>query len=99
MLVCAFRYDFTVNEIKKLRTTFELVGTLYLGPEAIPQNDTKVKVNDKIFAIEEVVPLDQRGEQYKKMMATQPEKRMYSKLYFLVTLPCISYEYCRTKLG
>ncbi|KAJ8737282.1 hypothetical protein PYW07_000553 [Mythimna separata] len=68
-------YDFKVAEIKKLRATYELIGTLYLGPDAVPQNDTKLKVLDKIYAIEEVVPLAKRTEEYKKMMATPPEKR------------------------
>ncbi|KAM3968509.1 E3 ubiquitin-protein ligase UHRF1 [Aphomia sociella] len=68
-------YDFKVDEIKKLRAVYELVGTLYLGPEAIPQNNTKARVLDKIFEIEEVVPLAQRNEEYKKMMVTQPDKR------------------------
>ncbi|KAJ2954656.1 hypothetical protein O0L34_g2952 [Tuta absoluta] len=68
-------YDFTVCEIKKLRTSYELIGTLYLGPEAIPQNDTVVRIHDKIFAIEEVTPLEQRNEEYKELMKTAPEKR------------------------
>ncbi|XP_026331879.1 E3 ubiquitin-protein ligase UHRF1-like [Hyposmocoma kahamanoa] len=68
-------YDFTLSEIKKTRTTYELVGTLYLGPEAVPQNETQVKVHDKIFNIEEVIPLEKRSEEYKRMMATLPEKR------------------------
>ncbi|XP_053623803.1 E3 ubiquitin-protein ligase UHRF1-like [Plodia interpunctella] len=68
-------YDFKVDEIKKQRTNYELVGTLYLGPEAVPQNDTKVRVNDKIFAIEEVVALADRSEVYKKLMITPPDKR------------------------
>ncbi|XP_063837600.1 E3 ubiquitin-protein ligase UHRF1-like [Ostrinia nubilalis] len=68
-------YDFKVDEIKKLRTSYELIGTLYLGADAVPQNDTRVKVHDKIFSVEEVVPLDQRTEEYKKMMVTPPEKR------------------------
>ncbi|KAH9643541.1 hypothetical protein HF086_016748 [Spodoptera exigua] len=68
-------YDFKISEIKKFRAIYELIGTLYLGPDAVPQNDTKVRVIDKIFAIEEVVPLAQRTEKYKKMMITPPEKR------------------------
>ncbi|CAH2985650.1 unnamed protein product [Chilo suppressalis] len=68
-------YDFKVNEIKKLRASYELVGTLYLGAEAVPQDDTKVKIHDKIFVIEEVVPLSERSDEYKKMMTTPPEKR------------------------
>ena len=68
-------------EIKKLRVLYELIGTLYLGPDAVPQNDTKVRVHDKIYAIEEVVPLAQRTEEYKKMMVTPPEKSMYQRDY------------------
>ncbi|KAG6459380.1 hypothetical protein O3G_MSEX011347 [Manduca sexta] len=68
-------YDFKVAEIKKLRTNYELIGTLYLGPDAVPQNDTKVRLQDKIFAIEEVVPLAKRSNEYKQMMLTPPEKR------------------------
>ncbi|CAH0703679.1 unnamed protein product [Spodoptera exigua] len=68
-------YDFKIAEIKKFRAIYELIGTLYLGPDAVPQNDTKVRVIDKIFAIEEVVPLAQRTQKYKKMMITPPEKR------------------------
>ncbi|XP_048006035.1 E3 ubiquitin-protein ligase UHRF1-like [Leguminivora glycinivorella] len=68
-------YDFKVEEIKKLRLTHELIGTLYLGPEAVPQNDTRARVHDKIFAIEDMVPLAERTEEYKEMMITQPEKR------------------------
>ncbi|XP_049885091.1 E3 ubiquitin-protein ligase UHRF1-like [Pectinophora gossypiella] len=68
-------YDFTVQEIKKLRTSYELIGTLYLGLDSIPQNETVVKLHDKIFAIEEVVPLDKRTKEYEMMMVTQPEKR------------------------
>lgn len=75
IVIIIHRYDFTVSEIKKNRTTYELVGTLYLGPEAVPQNDTQVKVHDKIFNIEEVIPLEKRTEEYKRMMATPPEKR------------------------
>lgn len=79
MLQCLFynyyyRYDFKIEEIKKLRSTYELLGTIYLGPEAVPQNDTKVKVLDKIFAIEEVVPLADRSLDQKNTMATQPDK-------------------------
>lgn len=69
-----YRYDFKIEEIKKLRSTYELLGTIYLGPEAVPQNDTKVKVLDKIFAIEEVVPLADRSLDQKNTMATQPDK-------------------------
>ncbi|XP_073950182.1 E3 ubiquitin-protein ligase UHRF1-like isoform X2 [Choristoneura fumiferana] len=68
-------YDFKIEEIKKLRTSHELLGTIYLGPEAVPQNDTKVRVLDKIFAIEEVVPLADRSLDQKNTMATQPDKR------------------------
>ncbi|CAG4977879.1 unnamed protein product [Colias eurytheme] len=68
-------FDFKVDEVKKLRKNYELIGTLYLGQEAIPQNDTKAYVHDKIFAIEEVVPLADRTEDYKKMIAEPPEKR------------------------
>lgn len=45
-----------------------------MGPDAVPQNDTKVRVFDKILAIEEVVPLAKRTEEYKKIMVTAPEK-------------------------
>ncbi|XP_063392583.1 E3 ubiquitin-protein ligase UHRF1-like [Cydia fagiglandana] len=68
-------YDFKVEEIKKLRLTHELMGTLYLGPEAVPQNDTRARVHDKIFAIEDIVPLAERTDQYNQMMITQPDKR------------------------
>ncbi|CAG9782394.1 unnamed protein product [Diatraea saccharalis] len=68
-------YDFKVDEIKKLRTSYELLGTLYLGADAVPQNDTKVKVHDKIFAIEDVVPLTERTEELRKIMTTETEKR------------------------
>lgn len=68
-------YDFKVSEIKKIRGTHELTGTLYLGPDAVPQNDTRIRVQDKIFAIEEVVPLAERSEEYKNIIATLPEKR------------------------
>lgn len=77
MFVSTNRYDFKVAEIKKLRATYELIGTLYLGPDAVPQNDTKLKVLDKIYAIEEVVPLVQRTEEYRKMMAAPPEKSKF----------------------
>ncbi|XP_011568402.3 E3 ubiquitin-protein ligase UHRF1 [Plutella xylostella] len=69
-------YDFKVDEIKKLRTSHELIGTLYLGPDAVPQNDTKVRVHDKIFAIEET-PLPDRSEEYRKMMVTPTERKTY----------------------
>lgn len=62
-----------MDEIKKLRTSHELIGTLYLGPDAVPQNDTKVRVHDKIFAIEET-PLPDRSEEYRKMMVTPTER-------------------------
>ncbi|XP_013184973.1 E3 ubiquitin-protein ligase UHRF1 [Amyelois transitella] len=68
-------YDFKIDEIKKQRTNYELVGTIYLGPDAVPQNDTKVKVNDKIFAIEEVVPMAERTKEYQKLMISPPDKR------------------------
>lgn len=69
------RYDFKVSEImKKLRNSYELLGTIYLGPDAIPQNDTKVALHDKIFAIEKVVPLADRTEEYSELMKTEPEK-------------------------
>lgn len=75
MLSHYHRYDFKVSEIvKKLRNTYELIGTIYLGPDAIPQNDTKVGLHDKVFAIEEVVPLSERTEEYKDLMKTQTEK-------------------------
>ncbi|CAH2036157.1 unnamed protein product, partial [Iphiclides podalirius] len=67
-------YDFRIDEIKKFRSSYELIGTLYLGVDSVPQNDTKVKVHDKIFVIEEVVPVDCRTEEYKIAMITQPEK-------------------------
>lgn len=51
---------------------------MYLGPEAVPQNETQVKVHDKIFNIEEVIPLEKRSEKYKQMMVTLPEKRKSS---------------------
>lgn len=70
-----------MNEIKKTHTTYELVGTLYLGPEAVPQNETQVKLNDKIFNIEEVIPVDKRSEEYKQMMVTLPEKRKSSCIF------------------
>lgn len=69
-----------MDEIKKLRTSYELIGTLYLGPDAVPQNDTRVRVHDKIFMIEEVVPLETRSEEYKTLMVTQPEKSKFNKL-------------------
>ncbi|XP_026756776.2 E3 ubiquitin-protein ligase UHRF1-like [Galleria mellonella] len=68
-------YDFKIEEIKEARRSYSLVGTIYLGSEAIPQNNTEVRISDKIFAIEEVIPLAERTEEYKKMMVTQPEKR------------------------
>ncbi|CAH1647903.1 unnamed protein product [Spodoptera littoralis] len=68
-------YDYKITAIKKFRAIYELLGTLYLGPDAVPQNDTRVRVLDKILAIEEVVPLAQRTEEYKKMMITPSEKR------------------------
>ncbi|CAG4983934.1 unnamed protein product [Parnassius apollo] len=68
-------YDFKIDEIKKLRSSYELVGTLYLGADSVPQNETKVKLHDKVFAIEEVVLVDQRSEVQKKMMKMQPDKR------------------------
>lgn len=57
-----------------MRANYELIGTLYLGPDAVPQNDTRVRVLDKIFAIEDVIPVAQRTEEYKKMVAAPPEK-------------------------
>lgn len=69
-----FRYDFKVDEVKKLRVNYEFVGTLYLGPDSVPQNDTKVKVHDKIFAIEEPVPVADRNEKYEKITSEAPEK-------------------------
>lgn len=48
-----------------------------MGPEAVPQNETQVKVHDKIFNIEEVIPLEKRSEEYKRMMATLPDKRKF----------------------
>ncbi|CAF4744509.1 unnamed protein product [Pieris macdunnoughi] len=70
-----FWYDFKVEEVKKGRRGYELVGTLYLGQDAIPQNDTKVPIHDKIFAIEEIVPLAKRSEEYKKLISNPPEPR------------------------
>ncbi|XP_014357936.2 E3 ubiquitin-protein ligase UHRF1 [Papilio machaon] len=71
-------YDFKVEEIKKIRSGHELVGTLYLGADSVPQNETKVTVLDKIFAIEEVVPVKERTKQYTTMMKTNPEKRSHA---------------------
>ncbi|XP_041987386.1 E3 ubiquitin-protein ligase UHRF1-like [Aricia agestis] len=68
-------YDFKVDKVNKTRTNYELIGTLYLGQDAVPQNETKVCVHDKIFAIESVVPLADRTEEYKKKMSQAPEKR------------------------
>lgn len=70
------RYDFKVDEIKKLRTSYEIVGTLYLGPDSVPQNDTKVKIHDKIFTIEEPVPLEKRTEDYLKSIQETPAASM-----------------------
>ncbi|XP_059059747.1 E3 ubiquitin-protein ligase UHRF1-like [Achroia grisella] len=68
-------YDFKIDKINKLRSVYELVGTLYSGSEVVPQNDTIVRVLDKIYTIDEVVPLAKRSKEYKKMMITQPDKR------------------------
>ncbi|XP_021188039.3 E3 ubiquitin-protein ligase UHRF1 [Helicoverpa armigera] len=73
-LELGYWYDFKVANIKKVRSTYELKGTLYLGADAIP-NDTSVRVLDKIYAIEEVVPLAKRSDDYNKMMVTPPGKR------------------------
>ncbi|XP_068626889.1 E3 ubiquitin-protein ligase UHRF1-like [Battus philenor] len=68
-------YDFKVEGITKLRKNYMLVGTMYLGKDSVPQHDTKVKVHDKIFAIEEVIPVAQRSDKCHKAMKVQPEKR------------------------
>lgn len=68
-------YDFKVSEIKKLQKSYELIGTLYLGPEAVPQHDSKIKLHDSIYAIEKVVPLSKRSEKCNKIMNTPTEKR------------------------
>lgn len=68
-------YDLKVTEIKKLKKNHVLIGTIYLGPEAVPQNDTTVTVLDKIFAIEKVVPVIERTATYKALMTTPPENR------------------------
>ncbi|CAB3258852.1 unnamed protein product [Arctia plantaginis] len=68
-------YDFKISEIKKIRSNYELIGTLYLGPDAVPQNETRARVLDKIFAIEQVVPVAKRTDDDRKMMTTQPDKR------------------------
>ncbi|XP_047544031.1 E3 ubiquitin-protein ligase UHRF1-like [Vanessa atalanta] len=68
-------YDFKVDEVKKLRINYELVGTLYLGPDSIPQNDTKVRVHDKIFVLEQPVPVAERNNEYSKLISEAPEKR------------------------
>lgn len=54
-----------------------LIGTIYLGPEAVPQNDTTVTVLDKIFAIEKVVPVIERTATYKALMTTPPENSKF----------------------
>lgn len=51
-----------------------MVGTLYLGPDAVPQNDTKAKVVDKIFLIEEIIPLAERSVEYQELMKTQTDR-------------------------
>ncbi|XP_045779852.1 E3 ubiquitin-protein ligase UHRF1-like [Maniola jurtina] len=68
-------YDFKVDQVKKQRKTYELTGTLYLGPESVPQDDTSVVVKDKVFAIEEPVPLLKRTEEYNQSTAVPPPKR------------------------
>ncbi|XP_045784907.1 E3 ubiquitin-protein ligase UHRF1-like [Maniola jurtina] len=68
-------YDFKVDEIKKHRKTYELTGTIYLGPESVPQNNTSTVVKDKVFAIEEPVPLSRRTEEYNQSIAVPPPKR------------------------
>ncbi|XP_072931393.1 E3 ubiquitin-protein ligase UHRF1-like [Epargyreus clarus] len=68
-------YDFKVDKILKIRNGYNLLGTLYLGSDAIPQHDTTVRVHDKIFLIEDVVPLQLRTDEYNKKMCTIPDKR------------------------
>ncbi|CAH2207452.1 jg21001, partial [Pararge aegeria aegeria] len=47
----------------------------YLGSESVPQNNTNILVKDKIFTIEEPVPLSERSEAYIKTIAVAPPKR------------------------
>ncbi|KAL4717783.1 hypothetical protein ACJJTC_000932 [Scirpophaga incertulas] len=68
-------YDFKVDKIKKNRLDYELVGTLYLGPGEVTQNETCIKLHDRIYAIEEVLPLEIRTEDYNKLMTTPTAKR------------------------
>ncbi|XP_075990910.1 E3 ubiquitin-protein ligase UHRF1-like [Anticarsia gemmatalis] len=64
-------FDFKVGEIKKTRAVYELIGTLYLGPDAVP-SETRVRVHDKIFAIEAPVPVAERTADFK---TSPPDKR------------------------
>lgn len=57
------------------------MGTLYIGAESIPQNDTKAKILDYIYEIEEVVPLSKRTEEYQKMMTTPTAKSRFPSPY------------------
>ncbi|XP_034839518.1 E3 ubiquitin-protein ligase UHRF1-like [Maniola hyperantus] len=68
-------YDFKVQQVKKQRKAYELTGTLYLGSESVPQNDTNIVVRDKVFSIEEPVPLSKRTEEYNRSIAVAPPKR------------------------
>ncbi|XP_023951353.2 E3 ubiquitin-protein ligase UHRF1 [Bicyclus anynana] len=68
-------YDFKVEQILKMKRTYNLIGTLYLGLESVPQNDTKVQVKDKIFAIEKPIPLEERSQEYIKKTSVAPPKR------------------------
>ncbi|XP_052746622.1 E3 ubiquitin-protein ligase UHRF1 [Bicyclus anynana] len=68
-------YDFKVEQILKIKRTYSLIGTLYLGLESIPQNNTKVQVKDKIFDIEKPVPLQERSQEYLNKTSNAPQKR------------------------
>ncbi|XP_050683115.1 E3 ubiquitin-protein ligase UHRF1-like isoform X2 [Leptidea sinapis] len=68
-------YDFKIDEVQKNRNKYKLVGTIYLGKDAIPQDDTTAPIHDKIFAIEEAVPVNERTDEYKTLTKEPPPKR------------------------
>ncbi|KAJ0183607.1 hypothetical protein K1T71_000030 [Dendrolimus kikuchii] len=84
-------YDFKVLEIKTKRTTHELLGEIYIGPNYEPEM-LIVTVIDKIYKIEEPVPLDQQTDKYRKLMTTETDKRslppVCSKCHDDDNVPC-----------
>lgn len=69
------RYDFEmIDKAPVSRYNYDLVGIIYVGSEAVPQSDIRVRLYSDLYLIEEVIPLAQRTQEYKELMTTETYK-------------------------